>query len=147
MNLCLISRVKDEIVWAGFELCVERLGVDLESFARHAKRSTVQIEDVLLCARRNSSLQELLLAFAKDEITGKKTSAKKPKAQVEDEEEVDDDIVEIDKLDESDREDDEDLVPAKKRKLIKTSRRKSKAAIENSVLLDDFDQDEDFDDW
>lgn len=31
----------------------EFLAKDLELFARHARRSTIQVEDVKLCARRN----------------------------------------------------------------------------------------------
>ena len=34
--------------------------MDLESFARHAGRSTVAVEDVLLLARRNVDLEDLL---------------------------------------------------------------------------------------
>lgn len=40
-----------------------RLGQDLEKFAAHAKRKTISVDDVLLCARRNASLQQQLLAF------------------------------------------------------------------------------------
>ncbi|PAA84478.1 hypothetical protein BOX15_Mlig005592g2, partial [Macrostomum lignano] len=37
--------------------------LDLESFARHAKRSTVGIDDVRLCARRNPQLLRHLLTL------------------------------------------------------------------------------------
>eukprot|EP00475_Leptophrys_vorax_P013575 TRINITY_DN19941_c0_g2_i1.p1 TRINITY_DN19941_c0_g2~~TRINITY_DN19941_c0_g2_i1.p1 ORF type:complete len:138 (-),score=38.00 TRINITY_DN19941_c0_g2_i1:411-824(-) len=36
------------------------MGQDLESFTKHAKRSKVTTDDVLLCARRNDSLDKLL---------------------------------------------------------------------------------------
>ena len=42
---------------------VEYMAVDLRAFARHARRTQVNVDDVLLCARRNDSLEELLLAF------------------------------------------------------------------------------------
>ncbi|KAJ2818126.1 hypothetical protein IWW50_005928 [Coemansia erecta] len=38
----------------------ETLGRDLESFARHAKRAKVSVEDVRLCARRNPDLSSRL---------------------------------------------------------------------------------------
>lgn len=44
---------------------MERLGSDVESFAKHAKRSTVQIEDVLLCARRNESFVFILFLISR----------------------------------------------------------------------------------
>jgi histone H3/H4 len=34
----------------------ERLAADVECFAKHAKRRSVTVDDVLLTARRNSSL-------------------------------------------------------------------------------------------
>ncbi|KAH7052878.1 kinetochore component CENP-S-domain-containing protein [Linnemannia elongata] len=49
-----------EIVFAQ----AETLGKDLEMFAKHAKRSTVNVDDVKLAARRNSSLYELMAAEA-----------------------------------------------------------------------------------
>ena len=33
---------------------------DLESFAKHGKRSTVQTDDVMLLARRNDGLEQIL---------------------------------------------------------------------------------------
>ncbi|KAK3839937.1 MAG: kinetochore component CENP-S-domain-containing protein [Linnemannia gamsii] len=38
----------------------ETLGKDLEMFARHAKRSTINSDDVKLAARRNASLYDLM---------------------------------------------------------------------------------------
>ncbi|KAF9126006.1 hypothetical protein BGW39_006998 [Mortierella sp. 14UC] len=45
-----------EIVYAQ----AETLGKDLEMFARHAKRSTINADDVKLAARRNASLYDLM---------------------------------------------------------------------------------------
>ncbi|KAI8359451.1 kinetochore component CENP-S-domain-containing protein [Mortierella sp. GBAus27b] len=38
----------------------ESLGKDLEMFAKHAKRSTVNVDDVKLAARRNARLHEVI---------------------------------------------------------------------------------------
>ncbi|KAI8597686.1 kinetochore component CENP-S-domain-containing protein [Dissophora ornata] len=38
----------------------ESLGKDLETFSKHAKRSTVNVDDVKLAARRNASLHDLV---------------------------------------------------------------------------------------
>lgn len=38
----------------------DMLATDLELFAKHAKRSTVSVEDVRLCARRSPSLLQLI---------------------------------------------------------------------------------------
>ncbi|KAL7267257.1 MHF histone-fold complex component [Rhizina undulata] len=56
-----------EMVWAQ----LENVARDLESFARHAGRSTVNTEDVLLLARRNEGLGEVLREFVEDEARGK----------------------------------------------------------------------------
>ncbi|KAG0640094.1 kinetochore component CENP-S-domain-containing protein [Tuber brumale] len=50
---------------------LENVSRDLESFARHAGRSTVSTDDVLLLARRNEGLGELLKAFVDEENAGK----------------------------------------------------------------------------
>ncbi|KAI9240043.1 hypothetical protein MVEG_10271 [Podila verticillata NRRL 6337] len=42
----------------------ELLGKDVESFAKHAKRTTVSVDDVKLAARRNTSLHELIIQEA-----------------------------------------------------------------------------------
>lgn len=44
---------------------IERVAQDLEAFAKHAGRSTINAKDVLLLGRHNDSLQELLSAQAK----------------------------------------------------------------------------------
>eukprot|EP00128_Syssomonas_multiformis_P007427 Colp12_sorted_trinity150504_noHs@16196 len=43
---------------------VEELALDLELFAKHAKRSTVQIEDVKLCARKSDSLSKHIAQYS-----------------------------------------------------------------------------------
>ncbi|ODM20178.1 hypothetical protein SI65_05166 [Aspergillus cristatus] len=48
-----------EMVWAQIETASQ----DLESFAKHAGRSTVNVSDVLLLARRNEGLESILRAF------------------------------------------------------------------------------------
>ncbi|OJJ88283.1 CENP-S family protein [Aspergillus glaucus CBS 516.65] len=48
-----------EMVWAQIETSSQ----DLESFAKHAGRSTVNVSDVLLLARRNEGLESILRAF------------------------------------------------------------------------------------
>ena len=45
-----------ELVWAQ----TENVAQDLEAFAKHAGRTTVVPEDVLLLARRNDGLRDLL---------------------------------------------------------------------------------------
>ena len=45
------------MTWAQIEGCVAG---DLEAFARHAGRTTITAEDVLLLARRNEGLREIL---------------------------------------------------------------------------------------
>ena len=46
-----------------FKQC-ESLAVDLESFAKHARRSTINSEDVKLSARRNESLRQYIESLA-----------------------------------------------------------------------------------
>ncbi|KAL1990101.1 hypothetical protein VTN49DRAFT_6682 [Thermomyces lanuginosus] len=48
-----------EMVWAQ----IETVSQDLESFARHAGRSTINVSDVMLLARRNEGLQSILQAY------------------------------------------------------------------------------------
>lgn len=45
-----------EMVWTQ----VENVAIDLEAFARHAGRTTVSTDDVLLIARRNEALEGVL---------------------------------------------------------------------------------------
>ncbi|EGF80430.1 hypothetical protein BATDEDRAFT_24998 [Batrachochytrium dendrobatidis JAM81] len=54
-------QVTPEFVYALGEVVVrhaELMGADLESFAKHAKRSVISVDDVKLFARRNIGLQE-----------------------------------------------------------------------------------------
>jgi len=52
-----------EMVWAQ----IETVGQDLESFAKHAGRSTINVSDVMLLARRNEGLESILRAFTDQE--------------------------------------------------------------------------------
>ncbi|KAI8069671.1 kinetochore component CENP-S-domain-containing protein [Gongronella butleri] len=52
------------------------LGMDAEAFAKHARRSTINMEDILLCARRNDDLLQKLSEFA-DDIRGEPSAKKK----------------------------------------------------------------------
>ncbi|KIV93760.1 hypothetical protein PV10_04951 [Exophiala mesophila] len=45
-----------ELVWAQ----IENTAVDLESFAKHAGRSKIKTDDVMLLTRRNEGLAEVL---------------------------------------------------------------------------------------
>jgi centromere protein S len=53
----------------------ENVSQDLESFAKHAGRSTVTTDDVLLITRRNDALQEIVKEFIE---TDKNLKKKKP---------------------------------------------------------------------
>ncbi|CAO3598880.1 unnamed protein product [Absidia cylindrospora] len=50
-------------------------GLDVEAFAGHCRRTVINSDDVLLCARRNESLKEILSSalqnMAKKRPTGK----------------------------------------------------------------------------
>ncbi|KAJ5184121.1 hypothetical protein N7492_001737 [Penicillium capsulatum] len=48
-----------ELVWAQ----IETASIDVESFAKHAGRSTVNISDVMMLARRNEGLESILSAY------------------------------------------------------------------------------------
>ncbi|KAK5791788.1 hypothetical protein VI817_007097 [Penicillium citrinum] len=52
-----------EMVWAQ----IETVSQDLESFAKHAGRSTVNVSDVMLLARRNEGLESILKAFVEQQ--------------------------------------------------------------------------------
>ncbi|KAI9492647.1 apoptosis-inducing taf9-like domain protein [Zychaea mexicana] len=59
--------VSSEFVTSLADVVYEQTGTmakDLEAFARHGKRSTISMEDVKLCARRNDSLYELICQYA-----------------------------------------------------------------------------------
>ncbi|OJD27968.1 hypothetical protein ACJ73_00624 [Blastomyces percursus] len=45
----------------------ETVGQDLEAFAKHAGRSTINLSDVMLLARRNEGLESILRAFVEQE--------------------------------------------------------------------------------
>lgn len=44
----------------GYEWATSALGPDLDAFRKHAKRSSVQPDDVVLAARKNSTTRELI---------------------------------------------------------------------------------------
>ncbi|KAM3081362.1 MHF histone-fold complex component [Clarireedia jacksonii] len=48
-----------EMVWAQ----IENVTTDLESFARHAGRTTITTDDVLLITRRNDALYDIMKDF------------------------------------------------------------------------------------
>lgn len=56
------------------------MAMDLESFSRHAGRTTVQTDDVLLLARRNADLHSIIKEFV-DEQNAAKVSKGKGKAR------------------------------------------------------------------
>ncbi|KAK0512460.1 hypothetical protein JMJ35_005588 [Cladonia borealis] len=56
-----------EMVWAQ----IESVNTDLESFAKHAGRSTISTEDVMLLARRNEGLEAVLKAYVDKQKGGK----------------------------------------------------------------------------
>lgn len=59
MSKCLVHSLT-----AVVESLAEHIARDVAAFATHAKRSTVQITDVLLVARRNPELRLVLEAYA-----------------------------------------------------------------------------------
>ncbi|KAJ5674427.1 Histone-fold [Penicillium maclennaniae] len=59
-----------EMVWAQ----IETVSQDLETFAKHAGRSTVNVTDVMLLARRNEGLNSILLAFLEQQNSFEETS-------------------------------------------------------------------------
>lgn len=48
-----------EMVWAQ----IENIGMDLKSFAKHAGRSTISTDDVMLLSRRNEGLETVLRSY------------------------------------------------------------------------------------
>eukprot|EP00735_Rhodelphis_limneticus_P015242 TRINITY_DN9434_c0_g1::TRINITY_DN9434_c0_g1_i1::g.277::m.277 TRINITY_DN9434_c0_g1::TRINITY_DN9434_c0_g1_i1::g.277 ORF type:complete len:270 (+),score=24.07,sp/Q6NRI8/CENPS_XENLA/33.33/2e-07,CENP-S/PF15630.1/9.5e-19,Histone/PF00125.19/1.2e-05,Bromo_TP/PF07524.8/0.00015,Bromo_TP/PF07524.8/1e+04,CDC27/PF09507.5/0.00022,CBFD_NFYB_HMF/PF00808.18/0.00022,CBFD_NFYB_HMF/PF00808.18/1.1e+03,CBFD_NFYB_HMF/PF00808.18/1.1e+04,CBFD_NFYB_HMF/PF00808.18/8.4e+03,TFIID-31kDa/PF02291.10/0.0019,CENP-T/PF15511.1/0.0 len=54
---------------------LEQIGRDSESFARHAKRSTVNVDDIKLCARNNEDVSTKLTRFASQFSTKASASA------------------------------------------------------------------------
>ncbi|KAI2623431.1 kinetochore component CENP-S-domain-containing protein [Xylaria nigripes] len=62
-----------ELVWAQ----IENVAIDLESFSRHAGRSTITTDDVLLLARRNEHLHNIMKDFIdKDKATASTENSK-----------------------------------------------------------------------
>ncbi|KAJ5127986.1 Histone-fold [Penicillium atrosanguineum] len=59
-----------EMVWTQ----IETVSQDLESFAKHAGRSTVNVTDVMLLARRNEGLDSILRAFVEQQKQPDETS-------------------------------------------------------------------------
>ncbi|KAI5865464.1 kinetochore component CENP-S-domain-containing protein [Durotheca rogersii] len=62
-----------EMVWAQ----IENVALDLESFSRHAGRSTITTDDVLLLARRNQDLHTIIRDF----VDKQKAARAKSKSQ------------------------------------------------------------------
>jgi len=52
-----------EMVWTQ----IENVAVDLENFSRHAGRTTINTDDVLLVTRRNDALNEIMQDFVDQE--------------------------------------------------------------------------------
>ncbi|XP_059472415.1 centromere protein S-like [Neocloeon triangulifer] len=66
-----------ELVWKKMQAA----GSDVEAFSKHAKRTTVNPEDVKLLARRNPILKNYLAEMA-DELKSKKEPRKKSKKEL-----------------------------------------------------------------
>ncbi|KAI1036826.1 hypothetical protein LB505_007140 [Fusarium chuoi] len=62
-----------ELVWTQIE--AENVATDLESFSNHAGRSTVTTDDVLLLARKNPDLHQIMKEFV-DQAKAEKGTAK-----------------------------------------------------------------------
>ncbi|KAI1026267.1 hypothetical protein LB504_011254 [Fusarium proliferatum] len=60
-----------ELVWTQ----IENVATDLESFSNHAGRSTVTTDDVLLLARKNPDLHQIMKEFV-DQAKAEKGTAK-----------------------------------------------------------------------
>ncbi|KAI1079368.1 kinetochore component CENP-S-domain-containing protein [Whalleya microplaca] len=56
-----------EMVWTQ----IENVAMDLESFSRHAGRSTITTDDVLLLARRNHDLHAIIKDFVDEQKAAK----------------------------------------------------------------------------
>ncbi|KAG7128928.1 Centromere protein S like [Verticillium longisporum] len=65
-----------EMVWEQ----IEATATDLEGFSRHAGRTTVTADDVVLLARKNPDLHELIRDYV-DELKAKKASKGKGKGR------------------------------------------------------------------
>ncbi|KAK0739626.1 kinetochore component CENP-S-domain-containing protein [Apiosordaria backusii] len=60
---------------------IENVAIDLESFSRHANRTTVTTDDVLLLARRNQDLHAIIKDIVDKEKARKLKSKAKGKAR------------------------------------------------------------------
>jgi ribosomal protein L21 len=61
----------------------ENVATDLESFAHHAGRSTIQTDDVLLISRRNPQLQDMMQDFVdKEAVRAERVKRRKGKEVV-----------------------------------------------------------------
>ncbi|CAO3642765.1 unnamed protein product [Cunninghamella echinulata] len=54
-------------------------GLDVEAFTKHAHRSTISMDDVLLCARRNDDLYDILTEKSNEISANRKSDVKKSK--------------------------------------------------------------------
>ncbi|ROW06074.1 hypothetical protein VMCG_04505 [Cytospora schulzeri] len=61
-----------EMVWTQ----IENVAIDLESFSRHAGRTTVTTDDVLLLARRNADLHGIIKDFVDEQKAAKVSKGK-----------------------------------------------------------------------
>ncbi|TPX10454.1 uncharacterized protein E0L32_008673 [Thyridium curvatum] len=71
-----------EMVWAqigqscALNIPEENVAIDLESFSKHAGRTTVTTDDVLLLARRNQDLHGIIKEFVDEQKAAKVTKGK-----------------------------------------------------------------------
>ncbi|TQN75350.1 Centromere protein S [Colletotrichum shisoi] len=61
-----------EMVWAQ----IESVAGDLESFSRHARRTTVTTDDVVLLARKNPDLLDIVRGFVDQQKVDKQKKGK-----------------------------------------------------------------------
>ncbi|KZL76693.1 apoptosis-inducing TAF9-like domain 1 family [Colletotrichum tofieldiae] len=61
-----------EMVWAQ----IESVAGDLESFSRHARRTTVSTDDVVLLARKNPDLLDIVRGFVDEKKADKQKKGK-----------------------------------------------------------------------
>ncbi|QSL66638.1 hypothetical protein MERGE_001021 [Pneumocystis wakefieldiae] len=62
---------------------INTLGEDIESFAKHRGGRVVNIDDVLLCTRRNEGLHDLMVEYAKQHTTASTSESKLKRKQKE----------------------------------------------------------------
>ncbi|KAH8167537.1 hypothetical protein CIB48_g710 [Xylaria polymorpha] len=66
-----------EMVWS--QIAIRERRIRLESFSRHAGRSTITTDDVLLLARRNGDLHSIIKDFVDQEKAAKAKAKGKSK--------------------------------------------------------------------